>query len=271
MREVTVGVAPDLDSLAPWRYGLVIASGWNAKLRAVLVNDSLSRGAPMLAQGDVLAEWLGRFRQVWTSQADEVVRRLREQAKSRRVELDVVRHEGRVVDKLLEVGKDSSLIIAGRGRSSGVNPGSLGSRGEQLARRCRSALFMSPLEYREPERVIAAYAAKAQGDRVLDLACDLAKALGKELIVLTAGMDLDRIRAIQELARARLSDRDVQVEFEALPGKPESVIPARVGSEDVLVLGPHGRSPIYRMLLGRVTDNVIRAVSGPFVLTAKED
>lgn len=271
MKNITVGVAADLPSVAPWSFALDIAAGCKARLHAVLINDALSRGVPVMATGDVMAEWLERFREVWKDQADEVVQRIRTEAKHRHVALDVIRHEGRVVDHLLEAGKDSNLMVVGRGRNSSEHPGSLGSRGELLARRCTSALFMSPSEYRKPRRVVAAYAAKSLGDRVLDLAEELARALDTNLVVLTAGDDPDRIRSIQQKARERLSNSPVEVDFVATAGEPEEVIPAGVGLEDVLVLGPHGRSPMYRMLLGRVTDHVIRAVRGPWVMTTREE
>lgn len=270
MREVTVGVAPDMPGLGPWRYALDVADGWRGRLRAVIVNDSFTRGAPTFADGDLLEESTKRLRDVWETEADEIEGRIEGLARKRNVKLNVVRREGRVVDVLLDAAGDSELIVVGRGRGASKHPGSLGSRVEHLVRRCPLPLLMTPLEYRRPRRVVAAYGGKALGERVLDLGAELARALELELLVLTVGEDRGRIREVQGRASARLSERIDDVELVGVVGKPEETIPAKVGEEDVLVLGPHGRSPLYRMLLGRVTDRVIRAVRGPLALTARE-
>ena len=207
MREVTVGVAPDMPRLVPWRYALDVASGWRGRLRAVIVNDSFSRGAPTFADGDLLEESTRRLRSVWDARADEAERSIELLARKRHVKVNVVRREGRVVDVLLDAAGDSDLLVVGRGRRSIEHPGSLGSRVELLVRRSSGALLMTPLEYREPRRVVAAYAGKALGARVLDLAADLARALDRELVVLTVGEDRGWIREVQRTASDRLAER----------------------------------------------------------------
>ena len=264
MEEIVVGVAVDLPALVPWRHALAVAG--DAQLRAVMVKDVLNRSALALASGDVLEEIGKRLGAIWDKRAEEVESTIREQAKANDVKVVVVRERGRFVDRILEASRFASMVVVGRGRGSDEHEGSLGSRVEVLVRRCRKALLITPPAYARPRRVVAAFAGKALGNRVLDRAAELARVLGTGLIVLTVEEDRGRLRDLQAMARSRLSHPDLDVEYVGAPGRPEEAIPARVSERDLLVLGPHGRSPLYRMLLGRVTDRVIRSVQGPFVL-----
>ena len=269
MREITVGVAVQTRAQVPWQYALDVAAGSAARLRAVLVNDSFDFRALDLAHGDAVADPLSQVRALWKAKADQVQGRLEEGARKRGVRLEVERTEGRIVDGILKAGRHSGLVVVGRGRRSRAQPGSLGSRVELLLRRHAGAILLTPLDYEPPRRVVAAYAGKALGERVLSLGVELARALGAGLVVLTAGRAKDEVLGIQQRARDWLSHKSADVDYVVGLGKPEVVIASKVREDDVLVMGPHGRSPLYRMIFGRVTDRVIRTVPCALALTSK--
>ncbi|ELZ12058.1 universal stress protein [Natrinema thermotolerans] len=71
---------------------------------------------------------------------------------------------------------------------------------------------------------------------------------------------------------AELAPDDVTVETEVREGSPSQVIVDEAGPEacDLIVMGTHGRGGIDRLLLGSVTERVVRRASVP-VLTVQVD
>ena len=117
-------------------------------------------------------------------------------------------------------------------------------------------------------------------------ACDLARDYDARLVVLHAfgpvvpvgaegvivSSDLDELRAIarKELDAVRPADPTVRVERALREGMSTQVIleTAKETGADLIVIGTHGRTGFRRLLLGSVTEEVLRKAPCP-VLTVK--
>jgi nucleotide-binding universal stress UspA family protein len=87
---------------------------------------------------------------------------------------------------------------------------------------------------------------------------------------------VDQVRARREMAAQELVQRGrregVGVTFLVWEGDPgDSILEAaRAESADMIVLGSHGRGPIGRLLLGSVSQHVVRNASVPVVVVPRD-
>src|SRR2546422_1030776 len=87
---------------------------------------------------------------------------------------------------------------------------------------------------------------------------------------------VDQVRARRELAAQELVLRGrregVRVTFLVWEGDPGDAIleAARAESADMIVLGSHGRGPIGRLLLGSVSQHVVRHATVPVVVVPRD-
>jgi nucleotide-binding universal stress UspA family protein len=87
---------------------------------------------------------------------------------------------------------------------------------------------------------------------------------------------VDQVRARRETAAQELVQRGrregVPVTFLVWEGDPgDSILEAaRAESADMIVLGSHGRGPIGRLLLGSVSQHVVRHASVPVVVVPRD-
>jgi len=86
---------------------------------------------------------------------------------------------------------------------------------------------------------------------------------------ITAALEDEGEKATQEIAR-RLGDADVGVKKEVAEGVPHKRILgyAEENEVDMIVMGTHGKTGLDRLLLGSVTEKVVRASEIP-VLTVR--
>lgn len=123
-------------------------------------------------------------------------------------------------------------------------------------------------------------------DRAIDHALELAGTYGAELHVLYV-LDDASLASVSEEATAELREQgtdavdgiadrasaaDVEVETAVRKGSPHREILeyADAADVDMVVMGTHGRSGVGRVLLGSVTERVVRAASVP-VVTVRRD
>lgn len=144
------------------------------------------------------------------------------------------------------------------------------------------------------ERILVPTDGSDAAEAAVDHAVDLAERYGARLHALyvvdidavsfSLGTEqVDRIRAghfgemaeLEERARAATGrvadaarDRGVEVEEHFAAGRPHAVIAdtAEALDSDLVVIGSHGRSGIKRVLLGSVTERVLRSTHRPVLV-----
>jgi nucleotide-binding universal stress UspA family protein len=134
-------------------------------------------------------------------------------------------------------------------------------------------------------RVLLATDLEAASDAATGLALDLAHDLGADLLILSVidplarrsgapARRVDQVRGLRESAAQAIAERGrsrgVVVEFLVWEGDPGEAIVEAAGSEqvDLVVVGSHGRGSMGRLLIGSVSDHVVRHAPCP-VLVAR--
>jgi nucleotide-binding universal stress UspA family protein len=144
-----------------------------------------------------------------------------------------------------------------------------------------------PLAASPIQRVLLATDLSHASDVATDWAFDLARRVGASLVVLSVidprelrlpgGRFLarvDQVRERREMAARELVERgrraSIKVTFLVWDGDPSESIVAAAASEeaDLVLVGSHGRGPIGRLLLGSVSEYVVRNAPCP-VLVAR--
>ncbi|MCU4925666.1 universal stress protein [Halobacteria archaeon AArc-dxtr1] len=140
------------------------------------------------------------------------------------------------------------------------------------------------------DRILVPTDGSAEGERALSYAAELARTHGASIraiyVVDTAsygGLPMETAwegitDALHEEGRAavsrvaELAPDDVTVETDVIEGAPSRAIIEEAGSGDydLVVMGTHGRGGIDRLLLGSVTERVVRKAPIP-VLTVRLD
>lgn len=87
-------------------------------------------------------------------------------------------------------------------------------------------------------------------------------------VIVEVGDDSSRIEATRNTMKERLSDKTRDIEFNVRVGDPgtEIVEYAKDIKADVIVMPSHGRTGIKRLLLGSVTERVLRIAECPVLV-----
>jgi nucleotide-binding universal stress UspA family protein len=257
-----VGVGGSAGALAALEAALHVASD---PIEAVLVESLELPGYAALVHGDTLRGVIGETRSVLHAAAGELEQRIQAMAKRRGRQITVRRIEGGVVESLLDAAGDKSLLVFGRGGTKAH----LGTHAEVLVRRARGPVLVCRAPFIEPRRVVAAYAGKSLGPEVLRRSADLAEALDIPLEVLTVQDDAKRARWVRSGAQEILGPTGVRWDFIEHTGEPGEEIPRHAGPESLVVIGANGHTKLHRLLLGSVTEHVLRESHGPVMITSK--
>jgi universal stress protein A len=92
--------------------------------------------------------------------------------------------------------------------------------------------------------------------------------LGGTTLVPPLPSEYDRQRLWQQLQSLRPPKQGIDVEYRLEYGEPESVIlkTAQEMGADLIVLGTHGRTGLRRLLMGSVSEHVLRGAPSPVLI-----
>jgi nucleotide-binding universal stress UspA family protein len=240
-----------------------------------------------------------------TSYLQDAARRLRE---GMSVEPEVALLDGRadqaIMDRVKTGGADL-VVMATHGRGP-VERAWLGSVADHLVRALPvPVLLVRPVDARDadftvpptPRRVVVSLDGSELAETALVPAADLAAALGAPLVLLRAigghvelgssyiphaaqehkeHLEEERAEATAYLRQVAdtLAGHDVTIaDVEVVAGSAAHAILDSVdpGGSDVIAMATHGRGGLRRLILGSVTDKVVRAATGPVLVVRPEE
>ena len=202
---------------------------------------------------------------------DRVERQIQQLARETGLTVAVQRDQGRVADCMVDASGRASLLVLGKFGHRHDHGGLLGTNSELIIRRAHKPVLLTPERFVWPRRVLIAYGGKALGDEVLQTGITCSQALGLPLQVITVERDAARRSSLWEKAKDQFAEAAATATFEHDEGDPSSAIVRRTANDTLLVMGAYGRSKLYRMILGSVTTEVMRAAHGLVLLTAKRE
>jgi nucleotide-binding universal stress UspA family protein len=136
-------------------------------------------------------------------------------------------------------------------------------------RRLRKPVLVTPAEFLQPVRIVAAYAAKDLGSLVLSTAASVQRDLDIPLEILTVSQGYHEHRPVLEKAQVFLQQLGCKAKLTGSVGAVARTIVSHTTPDTLLIMGAYGRSRVYHLILGSVTEQVLRTASGPVLLSAK--
>ena len=270
LARILVAVGGSDSSFSALKYALDLASAAKTSPTALIVQEILVTPESIFARGQELSRLVERLAAAAQRTADEAERRVRELVGRREMQIDIDRQTGRVGDCVVAAAVHASLLVLGRQGHYVTRIGLLGSNTESIVRRTHKPILVAPREHRDVRRVLVAYGGKDLGGLALTTGCDVAEVLGVPLEVLTVAQSPPEGGAVQEKAKRFLPCNGPAVTFSIKNGDSATAIIARCAADTLVVMGAYGHSRLYHIMLGSVTEQVVRLAQGPVLLSAKQ-
>jgi len=178
---------------------------------------------------------------------------------------------GSLVGTILDAERAAELVVLGqRGEGFEATDEWLGSNIERIVRKSIKPCLITPLRFRPIRSILAAYDGSQHANHALYTAFELAKSLGAKLTIIAVETTHDEEQKSWALKEAMdLAARQaVTAKPLALHGVPEEKILEIASSQehDLVVMGAYGHTRLRELVLGSVTNHVIRKSSIPVLL-----
>ena len=268
-QRLLVGVGGSDRSLTALRYALEIARRTSAEVESLIVEDVILSCRLFLGHGDSLRRFMQEAERVAGLAANRVEQQIQRIAREIPYPVAIQRDQGRVADCMIEASGPASLLVLGKYGHRSEHGGLLGTNTELIIRRTHKPVLLTPERFVWPRRVLIAYGGKSLDDAVLGTGITCSQALGLPVTVITVEGDAAHRSSLWEKAKNQFPELKASAMFEHDDVDPTSAIARRTAEDTLLVMGAHGRSKLYRMILGSVTTAVMRAARGLVLLTAK--
>ena len=260
------GSEASLNALA---YAFDLARAGGSTPEVLIVEEELVTSEMALAGGEALERMAERLAAAVQLSAEKTEHRVRALAAQRGLAVDITRTAGHVGDCVEEAAQHSSLLVLGRRGHKVTRSGLLGSNAESIVRRTHRPLLLTPTGHHPLSRVLVAYDGKGLAGLALAMGLEVAAALKVPLDILTIAQKAADGAEVQEQARQSLPQSDVEITFKLDSGEPAAAIIAHCPADTLVVMGAYGHARLYRMVLGSVSEQVMRFANGPVLLSAK--
>jgi nucleotide-binding universal stress UspA family protein len=178
---------------------------------------------------------------------------------------------GLVDEMIIEEGtRADCIILAQRGEHYLLTgSGLLGSTSEAVVRKSGRPVMVTPVSFREIERIGLAYDGSEPSERALKVAAELSGSLDRPLTALIITDDTEKADTLTGRIEVLLEPYSVTHSVEVRSGKEETQIVEFTQQDrvDLLVMGAYGHSRIRELILGSTTSYVIRKSAVPILMT----
>lgn len=174
-----------------------------------------------------------------------------------------LRH-GDLVETVAEMEPDARVLLIGkRGEGAGGTSGDLGSHLERVVRAAKRPVLVCSHAFRPVERVLLVWDGGAAAGRALDRIASLPFYQGLPVQVTSVG----RTEGV-EAAVTRLRGAGLEAAAKRLEDGGEGALAGEVaaGDFDMVVTGAYRHSPLRHLMVGSVTDALIRDCKVPLLL-----
>jgi nucleotide-binding universal stress UspA family protein len=175
--------------------------------------------------------------------------------------------------------EEADLIVLGSRRLGPHTKEALGAVSENVMRAAPCAVAVAPRGYRSdggfvPQRIGVGWIPTDEGADALEVACQIARATGGTVLVVTTTTARLTVEKLDARAR-RAVDRalaalgaDIPVQVNARVGQPSRELASGSRAMDLMVLGSRGYGPPRTMLFGSVSAQVVPEARCPVMILA---
>ena len=270
LTNILVAVGGSGPSFSALNYAIDLAQAVGQRTNVLIVQEVLITSEMALAGGEDLGRLVEQLSATVQQTAEQTEHRVRELATRRASSVEISRSTGHVRDCVIAAAANASLLILGRQGHNVIRSGLLGSNTESIVRRTHRPLLIAPAQHRRIRRVLVAYDGKDLSGLALTAGLEVAEAIGAPLEVLTIAQRPSEGATIQERAKRTLLHNGPAVTFSIESGDPATSIITHCAHDTLAVMGAYGHSRLYYMVLGSVTEQVVRFALGPVLLSAKQ-
>lgn len=172
-----------------------------------------------------------------------------------------LRH-GDLVETVAEIEPDARLIVIGkRGEGASKSSADLGSNLERVVRAAKRPVLVSNRAFKPIEKVLLVWDGGAAAGRALDRIASLPFYRGLSVQVTSIGKSDG-----QNAAVTRLKEAGLQATAKLLPADSAMATEVADGGFDMVVTGAYRHSPLRQLMVGSVTDALIRDCKVPLLL-----
>ncbi|UKO97524.1 universal stress protein [Nostoc sp. UHCC 0870] len=178
---------------------------------------------------------------------------------------------GFLVDCFHEFEKNSDLIVLGkRGEAADFASGHLGANLDRIIRSSSKPCLVTPLEFKQIERVLVAYDGSLTGQKILQFLVDYPVFQSLEIHLLTVAKSNSDQTAVARLNEAKQGLQKARFEpvCRLLEGEPEQAIVQYVQENNInlLMMGAYGHSRIRHLVIGSTTIQILRSSNIPVLV-----
>ncbi|HTR62876.1 MAG TPA: universal stress protein [Candidatus Binataceae bacterium] len=276
IKKLLVGIDTSEHSRNAQAYAFHIAHRLNASLIGLHVVDIVSIEGSFFhdISGSLGLEpyldFSSKMREVLTARGRAVLDEFAAAAARENLPVETVLDMGIVANQVCDRARSVDLVMIGhRGVNERFSSGLLGSTAEAVARKCPRPLFISPMKFREIQRMVLAYDGSERASRAMRAAAEFASSLGIPIAIVTVARDQKTGERTLEEARKYFEPYSLQAEFKLLGGHANEEIVKFIKDyeADLLFIGAYGHSRIIEMVLGSTTEYVLRNTPCPVFLS----
>ena len=276
IKKLLVGIDTSEHSRNAQAYAFHIAHRLNASLIGLHVVDIVSIEGSFFhdISGSLGLEpyldFSSKMREVLTARGRAVLDEFAAAAARENLPVETVLDMGIVANQVCDRARSVDLVMIGhRGVNERFSSGLLGSTAEAVARKCPRPLFISPMKFREIQRMVLAYDGSERAARAMRAAAEFASSLGIPIAIVTVARDQKTGERTLEEARKYFEPYSLQAEFKLLGGHANEEIVKFIKDyeADLLFIGAYGHSRIIEMVLGSTTEYVLRNTPCPVFLS----
>lgn len=263
-----------------WRYALDIARVYRARLLALSVVDirSLQQQPVVVHTGgysEVAPVTSLELTAKMEDEQSELLEEVRRKTQAAGVPVETLLERGTPTDSILAHASLVDLIALGHhGHRSQWDTLFLGSVAEAVVQQSPKPVLVAPEQHAPLERVLAAYDGSEPAQRALHWAADLTTTLQLPLDVVHVSSDPVSGEVVLGEAQVYLKPYSGIPQVETFLRDPdkasiaEQVLSAATErGAGLVVMGAHGHSRLYKMLLGSETSEVLRQTDKPLLMT----
>lgn len=267
LKKLLVAVSGQDTTLHAVHYGLVLAVASDEPLDVLIIQEVAANPDLILAHGQALRRGAARSARAAWKASKQTEQRIHKLASDRFLRTRFTHQLGSVGDVVERCAENASCIVIARS-ASGIG-GRLETNVESIVRRTQKPVLLVPPRYRPLRQILVAYAGKELGELALTTASNLAIALELPLEVVTVAAHRYECYPVQERAERFLKRSAAHASFTLVAGGPADALIDRTAADRILVMGASGHSRLHRLILGSVTEQVIRNAAGPVLVSAK--
>ncbi|MBN1669806.1 MAG: universal stress protein [Kiritimatiellae bacterium] len=258
-------------------YAAHLAKVLTAQLTALHVLDSRRMEGPLFAD---IAAALGSspyrsvlpgFRRLMEEKGEAVINTLKARFRDAGVEADYVLERGHPAQVIVEQEVHAEAVIIGqRGEHREWGGEMIGSTLERVIRRSIKPCLVTTEQFVPIDSLLVAYDGSDVASKGLQVAGELAVALGKTLttLVVAEGMDAAAANAVLRDALRLLEAHECRAEGMVIEGLAEDCIlgVAQDIKASLIVLGAYGHTRIRELILGSTTSQIVAKSEVPVLL-----